>query len=340
MKILVTGASGRIGRGLVERLLKRGEQVRALVMPGDPQRDYLAHLGVEIVAGQLSDRASLDRAVEAVDAVYHLGALLPQGRTADELFETNVRGTFNLLEALLPHADRIKRFVLASTDNVYPDNQGLRYLPVDENHPRLNNDPYGMSKILCEDLCLGYMRRCGLPVTIPRFGLTLAGQELLDPNGIRAPLYVLQPLLANLRQLAHPNAIDAQAIRTLEAAATDAPQLVLARDPQGRPHVELINDPRNVADGLLLFLEPEVAVGEVFHLMAPQPFAYDAFVHHIAKLTGWPVVEVTVSSTLHLDFSIAKARAMLGYAPKYGIFQMLDDGWATLQAPTSASKST
>ncbi len=332
MKVLVTGASGRIGRGLVEGLLKRGEQVRALVMPGDPQRGYLAQLDVEIVEGHLGDRISLEGAVEAVEAVYHLGALLPQGRTAEELFETNVRGTFNLLEALLPHAGRIRRFVLASTDNVYPDNLGVRYLPVDENHPRLNNDPYGISKILCEDLCWGYMRRCGLPVTIARFGLTLAGRELVDPNGIRAPLYVLQPFLARMQQLPNPDAVDRQAIRTLEAADTGEVKLVIARNPQGRVHVEMINDPRNVADGLLLLLESEVAVGEVFHLMAAQPFAYDAFVDHIAQLTGWPVVEVTVSSTLHLDFSIAKARAMLGYNPTRDIFQMLNEGWASAQA--------
>ena len=327
MKILVTGATGRIGHHLVELLRRRGETVRAFVLPGDPLRTRIAHPDVEIVEGLLTDRVTLLPAVAGVDAVFHLGALLPQGRTADELFETNVRGTFNLLEALLPHADRIKRFVLASTDNVYPDSQGLRYLPVDENHPRLNNDPYGLSKILCEDMAWSYMRRCGLPVTIPRFGLTLAGHELLDPNGIRAPFFVLKPFLARLQQIANPNAIDQAAIDTLTAADDGTVKLVIARDPAGRPNVELINDPRNVAEGLPLLLDKDAAVGDLFHLMAPHAFAYDTFVQHIAKLTGWPIVEVTVSWTLHLDFSIAKARAILGYNPARDIFQMLDDGW-------------
>jgi UDP-glucose 4-epimerase len=328
MKILVTGATGRIGHHLVNLLCKRGDQVRALVIPGDPLRGRIEQPGVEVIEGLLTERASLLPAVDGVDAVFHLGALLPQGRTADELFESNVRGTFNLLEALLPHAGHIQRFVFASTDNVYPDSQGLRYLPVDEHHPRLNNDPYGLSKILGEDMCWSYMRRCGLPVTIPRFGLTLAGQELVDPNGIRAPCYVLKPLLNRLRQIPNPDPIDQAAIRTLEAA-DDAPiKLVIARDPAGRPNVELINDPRNVADGLLLLLDKPAAVGDLFHLMAPHAFAYDAFVQHLAKLSGWPVVEVTVSWTLHLDFSIAKARTVLGYNPTRDIFQMLDDGWA------------
>ena len=99
-----------------------------------------------------------------------------------KLFDTNVVGTYNLLETLEPHASRIKRFVLASTDNVYWNPNGALYLPVDEEHPRINDDPYGMSKILCEDMCWVYMRRCGLPVTVPRFGVTLACEELLDPD--------------------------------------------------------------------------------------------------------------------------------------------------------------
>jgi hypothetical protein len=70
--------------------------------------------------------------------------------------------------------------------------------------------------------------------------------------------------------------------------------------------------------------------------MAPHAFAYDTFVQHIAHLTGWPVVEVTVSSTLHLDFSIAKARAVLGYRPMRDIFQMVEEGWALRQAAQKA----
>ena len=186
MRILVTGATGRIGHHLVDELLKRDHVVRGLVMPGDPLRERIDKPGVEVVEGLLTDRDSLLPAVEGVDAVFHLAALLPQGRTADELFEVNIRGTYNVLEAVFPNADRIKRFAMASTDNVYPDSEGARYLPIDDAHPRLNNDPYGMSKIVCEDMCWSYMRRCGLPVTMPRFGLTLACHELLDPEGLRA----------------------------------------------------------------------------------------------------------------------------------------------------------
>ena len=203
MKVLVTGATGRIGHHLVDELAQRGHQVRCLVMPGDPLRDRIAKPGIELYEGQLTDRDSLKRAVEGVDAIYHLGALLPQKRTADEVFEANVVGTYNILEATLPHADRIKRFVMASTDATYWNAKGAVYLPIDENHPRLADNAYGMSKVVCEDMCWAYMRQCGLPVTIPRFGLTMDCHELLDPDGILGTRFFLKAILASRK--ANPN---------------------------------------------------------------------------------------------------------------------------------------
>lgn len=332
MKILVTGATGRIGSRLVAELLRRDHQVRALVMPGDPLRARVEVPGVEIVEGQLTERDSLRPAVEGVDAVYHLGAHLPQGRTSDELFDTNVVGTYNLLETLVPHASRIKRFVLASTDNVYWNPNGALYLPVDEEHPRINDDPYGMSKILCEDMCWVYMRRCGLPVTIPRFGVTLACEELLDPASIWADKLYLPGFLKLLKAKPNLSREEQETVENLEDLDARDPMLVIARDPQGVAGTEMVNDPRNLAEGLVLLLENEIAVGKVFHLMAAQPFAHDELLKYISKVTGWPYVEVTVSKVVHWELSIAKARAMLGYNPTRDVFQMIDEGWALMKS--------
>ena len=328
MKILVTGATGRIGSRLVAELLKHDHQVRALVIPSDPLQARIEGLGVEIVEGQLTERDSLKPAVEGVDAVYHLGAHLPQGRTSDEIFATNVVGTYNLLETLVPHASRIKRFVLASTDNVYWNPNGALYLPVDEQHPRINDDPYGMSKILCEDMCWNYMRRCGLPVTIPRFGVTLACDELLDPTSIWADKFYLPGFLNLLKSRPSLSPEEQETVENLGDLDPRDPTLVIAYDPQGKAATEMVNDPRNLAEGLLLLLEKEVAVGNVFHLMAGHPFAHDELLKYISKVTGWPYVEVTVSKVIHWELSIAKARAVLGYNPARDVFQMIDEAWA------------
>ncbi len=328
MKILVTGATGRIGSRLVAQLLRQNHEVRALVMPADPLRTRIEGPGVEIVEGQLTERDSLHPAVEGVDAVYHLGAHLPQGRTSDEIFATNVVGTYNLLESLVPHASRISRFVLASTDNVYWNPNGALYLPVDEQHPRINDDPYGMSKILCEDMCWNYMRRCGLPVTIPRFGVTLACDELLDSTSIWADKLYLAGFLKLLKSKPVLSPEEQETVENLEDLDPRDPRLVIAYDTQGVVGTEMVNDPRNLAEGLLLLLEKEIAVGKVFHLMAAQPFAHDQLLRYISKVTGWPFVEVTVSKVVNWELSIAKARAMLGYNPTRDVFQMVDEAWA------------
>lgn len=101
MRILVTGATGRIGSVLVRALIERGEQVRALVMPDDPSLQRLEGLDMEMVHGDLASGKGMPEACAGVDAVIHLGALMAWTQ-ADwpRLFEINVRGTFNLLQAV------------------------------------------------------------------------------------------------------------------------------------------------------------------------------------------------------------------------------------------------
>ena len=327
MKILVTGATGRIGHNFVAELLNRGHTVRALVMPGDRQRGRVEKPGVEIVEGLLTDRDSLKVAVDGVDAVYHLGALMPQNATADALFEANIRGTYNLLEAVAPHAGRLKRFVMASTDNVYYTPRGALYLPIDENHPRMTADPYGMSKVVCEDMCWNYMRQYGLKVAMPRFGVTMECHELFAPDGILGTRTFVKAMLAARRGNPNPSDDDKHVMEELERLDAAGVKLVAQRDPEGNFWMEGINDARNVAEGLPLFMEKDCAVGDAFHLSAPHTFTQDEYVKYMSKLTGWKWAELAVPSVFRWGLSIAKARAMLGYNPSRDIYRMMDEGW-------------
>ena len=99
MTTLVTGGTGFIGAHLVRALLARGDDVRCLARPAS-RRDNLEGLPVEVVAGDLCDRASLERAVAGCDTVFHCAAdYRLYARDPRELYQVNVEGTRCLLRA-------------------------------------------------------------------------------------------------------------------------------------------------------------------------------------------------------------------------------------------------
>jgi nucleoside-diphosphate-sugar epimerase len=162
MKNLVTGGSGFLGSHLVEALLARGENVRALVRPTS-QTALLERLGVELAHGDLGDAQSLRAAVQGVERVYHCAALAADWGTWAQFRAANVDGVRNLLDAAVEHG--VTKFIHVSTSDVYghPDR------PVDESAPfRLRGWPYGDTKIVGEELVWAYHRQHGLPVTVVR----------------------------------------------------------------------------------------------------------------------------------------------------------------------------
>jgi dihydroflavonol-4-reductase len=113
MTVLVTGASGFLGSKVAQLLAERGERVRVLVRPASSRSNFEA-LRVDVATGDLRDAASLARAVEGVDTVFHVAAdYRLWARNPREIYESNVTGTRNLLEAA--RAVGVKRFVYTST---------------------------------------------------------------------------------------------------------------------------------------------------------------------------------------------------------------------------------
>lgn len=113
MGTLITGATGFVGLHLTRLLVEKAEAVRALVRPTS-QRRFIQDLPVEFVEGDLRDRASLDKALKGVSDVYHVAAdYRLWSKNPAELYESNVQGTRNLIEAA--HDAGIERFVYTST---------------------------------------------------------------------------------------------------------------------------------------------------------------------------------------------------------------------------------
>ena len=115
--VVITGPTGHIGNVLVRELLKRGEQVRALVLPGEDLTP-IEGLGTETIEGDVLDLDSLIRAFEGADVVYHLaGVISIVPGEWDRLYKVNVEGTRNVIRACF--ACGVRRLVYASSIHAF-----------------------------------------------------------------------------------------------------------------------------------------------------------------------------------------------------------------------------
>jgi nucleoside-diphosphate-sugar epimerase len=159
---LVTGATGLIGGHLVEALVLRGDQVRALVRPTS-NTTRLRDLGVDIRVGSLLDNATLMAAARGVERIYHCAGLVSDWGLPADFAEANVNG----VRAVLAAATRaeVSKFIHMSTTDIY----GYPGRPaVESERPSPRGFPYADSKIEGEALVWKHCRQVGLPACILR----------------------------------------------------------------------------------------------------------------------------------------------------------------------------
>lgn len=168
MKVLVTGATGFIGSHIVDRLLARGQEVRAFARNPEKAAAVLP-AGVETVYGDVRDAASLRQAAERVDCVIHAAARVTDWGPWSAFEAETVRGTEHALEAAI--AAGVSRFVLVSTVSVY-DSAAVRSGNVTEDAPytrdRSAGNRYGYAKMLAERAAFDAHRRGSLVVSAIR----------------------------------------------------------------------------------------------------------------------------------------------------------------------------
>ncbi len=147
MKILVTGATGKVGSRLAKRLAQRGDEVRALVRDKARAAD-LREARIELAEGDLLNQDSLAAAVRGVDAVVHCAAFF-RGATPEQAHAVNDRGTQHLANAA--RTASVKRFIFTSTGLVYGPNGGR---PAREDDPSVPTAAYPVSKLAAERFLL------------------------------------------------------------------------------------------------------------------------------------------------------------------------------------------
>jgi CDP-glucose 4,6-dehydratase len=191
---LVTGATGLVGSWLVKRLLEAGSCVVCLVRDQVPQ-SQLNRTGsmdqVTCVRGDVSDQALMERVLGEyeIDTVIHLAAQTIVGianRNPVSTFESNIRGTWTILEACR-RTPTVKQIVVASSDKAYGAPETLPYT---EAAPLQGRHPYDVSKSCADLIAQAYAHSYGLPVVITRCGNFYGGGDLnwnrIVPGTIRS----------------------------------------------------------------------------------------------------------------------------------------------------------
>jgi CDP-glucose 4,6-dehydratase len=193
-----------IGSGVVRKLLDLNADVVCFILDATPQSELIRSGDINrtsVVNGDLKDFWAVERAVNEyeVDTIIHLGAQTIVGtahRFPLPTLETNIRGTYNVLEAARLHSDLVCRLVVASSDKAYGEQAELPYT---EDTPLGATFPYDVSKACADLVAQMYYTSFELPVAIARCGNVYGEGDLnwsrIVPGTIRALLNRESPVI-------------------------------------------------------------------------------------------------------------------------------------------------
>lgn len=292
--VLVTGAGGFIGSHVVERLTQLGARTRALIhynsagswgwLDESPVRD-----DIEVVLGDVCDPESVRAAVDGIDTVFHLAALIAipySYRAPGSYVRTNVEGTLNVLQAARERG--VARVVHTSTSEVY--GTALR-VPMDEEHPLQAQSPYAASKIGGDKIAEAFACSYGLPVcTIRPF----------NTYGPRQSARAIIPTIVS---------------QTLTGASIRLGNLGPTRD------FTFVDD---TVEAFLRAADTPEAAGRVINVGAGREISVDELARAILDVVGRDVPIVPAlerqrpsrSEVLRLCADSSRARAVLGWEPQ------------------------
>jgi nucleoside-diphosphate-sugar epimerase len=313
LETLITGGTGLVGHHLISALQKRGDIVRALVLPVE-KTSWLEERGVRVYRGDIREPDTLSEAMRGVDTVFHLAAMQGVWLSMKEYYQVNVTGTENVCRAALSAG--VRRIVHVSSWTIYGMARGR---PLAEDVPPApRNDPYWITKAQGDLLVQRLIARENLPAAIIRPGTIFGVGDRLNFGRM------------------------ADKIRANKG-------LVIGSGRNALPMVYVTD----VVQGLLLCADRDQALGRVYNITNDQPLTQGEFLHAISQELGTapPRLYIPYSAAYALAFaaertvkltgskhplvtrhgvtlfgtdnrhSIDKARTELGYAPQVSIRQ-------------------
>lgn len=351
--VLVTGGAGFIGSHLVDALLAAGHNVRVFdnltpqVHGDNGIPDYLSK-EAEFVLGDVRDGRAVNKALEGIDVVYHLAAIVGVGQSMYEIAHymgVNTQGTAVLLQELLNRKNRVEKLVVASSMSIYGEGKylcaecgevspplrsaeqlkarqwevlcprcGEVLTPVatDEDKPQQCPSYYALSKKDQEEMCLLYGRTYGLPVVALRYwNIYGSRQALSNPYTGVAAIFASRLLNGN-------------------------PPLIFEDGRQMRDFVSI----EDITRANLLAMERPEANGMAMNISSGEPISISEVAAGLAE-----ALDLTVPAQLtgryragdvrHCFPDISRARKFLGYKPQVRFAEGVKDlvAWLRLQQP-------
>ncbi len=316
MKLLVTGATGKVGAALIGAVLTEPRfatwTVRALCHNRrPPPRERL-----EVVAGSIDDRQVVERALDGVTHVVHLAT---SKETPDTIIDVAIKGLFWLLEGCRTRAG-FQRLVLVGGDAAVGHFHYPHPLPVTETQ-RHSAYPgcYALSKVLEEVMLEQYYLQYDFP------GCCLRAPWIMEKDDFRYQLSFGNDVFGGPRWRDLVGA--EQADRHLERRAVP-----VMLDHEGRPVKRNFVHVDDLVAALLIALEHPRAHQQTFNICMDEPVDYGALAAHLERTRGLPAVEVrTPYHSTWLDNS--KARLLLGWRPRYDLARLADAAFDYRRSP-------
>jgi len=325
--VLVTGATGLVGSHVAERLRQLGVRTRAIARPS-ADTSLLRSWSVEIVPGDLTEAASLATAAEGVTVVVHCAAKVGDWGPIDDYRKVNVDGLAALLDAV-QRTGLLKRFVHISSLGVYEarDHHGTD----ESTPPSLSGiDGYTRTKAESEKLVLDRVQETNLAAVVLRPGFIYGPRDrTVLPRILSRMKDGSFKYLGSGKQLLNNTYVD---------NVVEAVLLAIRRD-------DVIGEVFNITDGRLVS-KREFASGIARRAGLPEPtksvpliVAKNAaiFLEAVYRALGKKEAPLPSMATvkflgLNLDYSIDKARDRLGYDPRIGFDEGMDQTFAWLRA--------
>ena len=287
--LLVTGASGFVGRAVVAQALKEGKLVTGLGR-NRPELD------IAFIECDLSDTVRLESALadKSFTRILHLASLPGDTGDPQQMVRVNVNGCLNMLECA--RKMKVRRFVLASSISAYEWYPGTKfnppdYMPVDENHPCRPKDIYSTTKRMQELLVQTYHHQYQLPTAVLRLTAIVGPQGRGGGRGWREFAEKLD---------------EGKRVQIPHLSANELCHYV---------------DIRDVARMFLVAADHPQAVGEIFNCCGSSPTRGTEFIQIVQNIVPGIEVEVgfpwSMAQGREIAFDMSKAKRLLGFEPTY-----------------------